>query len=64
MTNPITKFLIVVSIALAGCGTKNLFDCDGGLAKSKCVKRTKDKGARIALDSGNMTLRQTNTFSR
>jgi hypothetical protein len=55
MTNPITKFLIVVSIALAGCGTKNLFDCDGGLAKSKCVKRTKDEDARIALDSGDMT---------
>ena len=39
---------------LQSCGTKNLFDCDGGYARSKCVHRTKDEDARIALDKGDL----------
>ncbi len=46
-------FIIFSLLSLAtlnGCGTKNLFDCDDGYAKSKCTQRTKDEDARIALD--------------
>jgi hypothetical protein len=41
---------LIFLVNLFGCGTKNLFECDGGYAKSKCSPRTKDEDARIALD--------------
>ena len=41
---------MVTMVTSVGCGTKNLFECDGGYAKSKCTPRTKDEDARIALD--------------
>lgn len=47
-----TRLLVMTMFFVAGCGTKNLFDCDGGYAKSKCTQRTKDENARIALDAG------------
>jgi hypothetical protein len=43
-------YILMVSILMLGCGTKNLFDCDGGYAQSQCTARTKDEDARIALD--------------
>lgn len=47
-------FVIILSILLTACGQKNAFDCDGGIAKSKCSQRTKFEDARIALDHGDL----------
>ena len=44
---------LLVSLAF-GCGQKNAFDCDGGVAKSKCSQRTKYENARMALDDGDL----------
>ena len=46
--------LLAVILSLNSCGTKNLFDCDGGYARSKCVQRTKEEDARIAMDNGDL----------
>jgi hypothetical protein len=45
---------IVTLLILMACGTKNAFDCDGGVAKSQCSQRTKYENARIALDDGDL----------
>jgi len=46
------NFICVALMIASACGTKNLFDCDGGYARSHCTERTKEEDARIALDSG------------
>ena len=46
--------LLLLMAVLDACGSKNFFDCDGGYARSKCVHRTKDEDARIALDNGDL----------
>lgn len=49
------KYLFLVLIMIfSSCGQKNAFDCNGGIAKSKCSQRTKLEDARIALDHGDM----------
>ncbi len=47
-------FVIFLSLLFTSCGQKNAFDCDGGIAKSKCSQRTKLEDARIALDAGDL----------
>lgn len=48
------KLILIFGLLSAACGTKNAFDCDGGLAKSHCSERTKYEDARIALDDGDL----------
>lgn len=54
MIRLLSCYLVVSGIAI-GCGSKNLFDCNGGLAQSRCSERTKLEDARVALDDGDLT---------
>lgn len=47
-------FALILSFSVSSCGSKNIYDCDGGLAGSRCSALTKEEDARVALDDGDL----------